>query len=155
MSCRAGGVSIRFCTEYWEVVSTRAAALASAVAQFERSEVERVAAANAQFDRAEAALSGPDASAAPQADIGQAPPPTVIQPSPTQPSPTASLPQADTDHRSSASPDAVETRIVKGKDGTLKRESKPRRGAASRPNHIRHSYRPFRLPIMPSVTYLH
>ena len=60
-------------TEYWEVVSTRAAALASAVAQFERSEVERVAAANAQFDRAEAALSGPDASAAPQADIGQAP----------------------------------------------------------------------------------
>ena len=99
MSCRAGGVSIRFCTEYWEVVSTRAAALASAVAQFERSEVERVAAANAQFDRAEAALSGPDASAAPQADIGQAPPPTVIQPSPTQPSPTqpsptASLPQA-------------------------------------------------------------
>ena len=120
-------------TEYWEVVSTRAAALASAVAQFERSEVERVAAANAQFDRAEAALSGPDASAAPQADIGQAPPPTVIQPSPTQPSPTASLPQADTDHRSSAAPDAVETRIVEGKDGTLKRESKPRRGRGKPP----------------------
>ena len=69
----------------------------------------------------------------PQADIEQAPRPTVIQPSPTQSSPTASLPQADTDHRSSAAPDAVETRIVKGKDGTLKRESKPRRGRGKPP----------------------
>jgi hypothetical protein len=112
-------------TEYWAVVSSRAQALAEAVAEFER---------------AEAALTGPAApEVSPMPDIGQADigiphmaPPTVPLPTP-DPAGAVGLPEADTDHRSSTAPDAVETRIVKGKDGTLKRESKPRRGRGKPP----------------------
>jgi hypothetical protein len=142
------GVDSMLQTEFWEVVSTRAAALASAVAEFERSEVARVAKAMTQFDQAEAVLSGSVDSAAPetspmpqrgQADIGQARAATALAP-PMHTAATAAvgLPQADTDqrqpgHRLSDDSDAVETRIVKGKDGTLKRESKPRRGRGKPP----------------------